>query len=327
MKKLVASLLAMSVILLVGCTNSGGNSGGENSTANFSSQPLKIIVPTGAGGGNDILARILSQGGQKYFGQPINIVNRDGAGGTIATTEFLREKGDGHTILFGANPFFTSQPKMNDVRYKQDDFKSVIGLTDDAIFLTTHKDAPFQTVEEMIAYGKDNIVKFGFTGAGGLLHISQEALYSETGIQNVGISVSGGESTSSLLGGHIDVIALHAINIKGNEEAGSFIPMAVFSDERSEIYPDVPTIKELGYDLVFDIWKFLLVPSDTPDETVDILYEGFNNIINDPELRKNIENTGTIIIEDNSGEVVTERLAKDIISIGEQIDTLGMSKN
>lgn len=338
-KKVVALLLTAA--LMVGCS-SGGSTAQESSTAasepaqstaanlpeGYPDKPITMICPWGAGGGSDILCRILAQGGEKYLGQPIEVVNRDGAGGVIATTEFLKEKGDGYTILFEGSPVFVSQPKLNEVSYSEDDFRSIIATTEDPIVLTTHKNSPFKTLDEMLEYGKENTIKYGNTGAGGLLDVAQKALYEQMGVQYTGITLSGGEATSSLLGGHIDVIALHPINIMANEESGDFIPMAVFSEERIEQYPDVPTVKELGYDMQFEIWKMIMAPKDTPDEIIEYLYEGFNNIMNDPDLRQKIEATGTDIIPEgeNTPEATDARLKQDVEQTGKVLDDLGLSK-
>ncbi len=204
-KKVVALLLTAA--LMVGCS-SGGSTAQESSTAasepaqstaanlpeGYPDKPITMICPWGAGGGSDILCRILAQGGEKYLGQPIEVVNRDGAGGVIATTEFLKEKGDGYTILFEGSPVFVSQPKLNEVSYSEDDFRSIIATTEDPIVLTTHKNSPFKTLDEMLEYGKENTIKYGNTGAGGLLDVAQKALYEQIGVQYTGITLSGGEA-------------------------------------------------------------------------------------------------------------------------------------
>lgn len=275
-----------------------------------------------------MFVRTMATGAEKYLGQPLNIVNRGGAGGTIATTEFLKEKGDGYSIIFEAIGVFSTQPKMNSVTYTEDDFKPIIGTSVDPVMLVTTKQTGINTFEEFLEYAKTNTVNFGFTGTGSLHHVANYALFGEIGADVNGINYTGGgELLAAMMGNHVQFGSLHPVNIMSYEDADTFVPLLVYSNERIAQYPDVPTAKEMGYNYDFEVWKFIAAPKDTPDEIIDYLYEGLNNILNDPEIKKLLEEGGSVMMEDNSPEAVTKKLKENVEQTGKVLDELGLSNN
>lgn len=294
----------------------------------YPKKPVKIVVPWDAGGGTDVFVRTMATGAEKYLGQPLNIVNRGGAGGTIATTEFLKEKGDGYSIIFEAIGVFSTQPKMNQVSYKEDDFKPIIGTSVDPVMLVTTKQTGITTFEEFLEYAKSNTVNFGFTGTGSLHHVANYALFGKLGADVNGVNYAGGgELLAAMMGDHVQFGSLHPVNIMSYEDSDTFVPLLVYSNERIAQYPDVPTAKELGYDFDFEVWKFIAAPKDTPDEIIQYLYDGFNNIIKDPEISKLLEEGGSVMMEDNTPEAVTEKLKANVEQTGKVLDDLGLSNN
>lgn len=294
----------------------------------YPKKPIKIIVPWDAGGGTDVFVRTIATGAEKYLGQPLNIVNRGGAGGTIATTEFLKEKGDGYSIIFEAIGVFSTQPKMNSVTYKAEDFKPIIGTTVDPIMLVTTTQTGIKTFEEFKEYAKSNTVNFGFTGTGSLHQVANYALFGEMEADVNGINYTGGgELLAAMMGDHVQFGSLHPVNIMSYEDADTFVPLLVFSNERIAQYPDVPTAKEMGYDFDFEVWKFIAAPKDTPDEMIDYLYNGFNQILEDPEIKKLLEEGGSVMMDHNTPEEVNEKLRSNVEQTGKILDELGLSQN
>lgn len=297
-------------------------------TDGYPKKPIKIIVPWDAGGGTDVFVRTMATGAEKYLGQPLNIVNRGGAGGTIATTEFLNEKGDGYSIIFEAIGVFSTQPKMNSVAYTVDDFKPIIGTSVDPVMLVTTTQTGITSFEEFRTFAENNTVNFGFTGTGSLHHIANYTLFGELGTDVNGINYSGGgELLAAMMGNHVQFGSLHPVNIMSYEDADTFVPLVVYSNERIPQYPDVPTAKEVGYDFDFEVWKFIAAPKDTPDELIDYLYDGFNNILNDPGIRSLLEEGGSVMMEDNTPEAVEKKLKANVEQTGRLLDDLGLSNN
>lgn len=294
----------------------------------YPKKPIKIIVPWDAGGGTDVFVRTMATGAEKYLGQPLNIVNRGGAGGTIATTEFLKEKGDGYSVIFEAIGVFSTQPKMNSVTYKAEDFKPIIGTTVDPIMLVTTTQTGIKTFEEFEEYAKNNTVNFGFTGTGSLHQVANYALFGELGADVNGINYTGGgELLAAMMGNHVQFGSLHPVNIMSYEDADTFVPLLVFSNERISQYPDVPTAKEMGYNFDFEVWKFIAAPKDTPDEIIDYLYDGFNKILSDPEIKNLLEEGGSEMMDHNTPKDVEEKLMNNVEQTGKLLDELGLSQN
>ena len=299
----------------------------ENTLGDYPKMPIKIVVPWDAGGGTDVFVRTMSTGAKKYLGQPLNVVNKGGAGGTIATTEFLSEKGDGYSIIFEAIGVFSTQPKMNKVSYTTDDFKPIIATSVDPIMLVTTKDSGVKTFEEFLEVAKTDEINFGYTGTGSLHHIANYALFNEIEADVNGVTYpGGGELIAAMMGDHVQYGSLHPVNIMSHKDSGAFIPLVVFSSERIEQYPDVPSIKEFGFDFEFEVWKFIAAPKDTPDDIIEFLYEGFNNILNDDEINKLIVEGGSVLIEDNRPEAVAKKLANNVEVTGKVLDDLGIGQ-
>lgn len=340
MKKSISVLLVvvfMCSLVLFGCSNKSqtdnatkvatGSTKEVQKPLDYPKKPIKIVVPWGAGGGTDAFVRTLAIGAEKYLGQPLNVVNRGGAGGTIATTEFMKEKPDGNSIIIEAIGVFSTQPKLNDVAYTSDDFEPIIGTTVDPIILVTSKDTGITNFEELKEYVKSNTVNFGYTGTGSLHHVGGTALFGELGADINGVTFAGGgELIAALMGGHVDFASLHPVNIMSHEESDTFVPLVVLSSERIEQFPDVPCVKELGFDFEFEVWKFIMAPKGTPQEILDYLYEGINNIMNDPEIRATFEKGGATFLKDNKPEDVSDKLKNNIEVTGKVLDDLGLSK-
>ncbi|MBA7587544.1 hypothetical protein ES708_29574 [subsurface metagenome] len=294
-----------------------------DSNVKYPIKPIKIIGPWAAGGSSDTLLRIFASIAEDYFGQPLVVVNRTGAGGTIATTEVKGAKPDGYTIMLNAVGVFTTQPKMRDVSYSLDDFETVIGLSYEPIVLTVHSNSNYKSLDDL-KNAKKNI-KYGSSGTGSLPHLSQAAFFGKAGIESTHIPYKGGApAITALLGRHIDIIAAHPGELLPYVRSGDLLMLNIFSPERYYLIPDVPTFKEQGYDLDFSVWKFILTPKGVDPEIVKILHDKFYAMMQDSRF---IEFAKKIDIKMNpiSGKEVREKLTKQIKTTGETIDVLGLA--
>jgi tripartite-type tricarboxylate transporter receptor subunit TctC len=188
MRKSLVFLLVVGMV----CALMGRFSATAAKTRKYPNKPINIVVPWNAGGGSDVFVRTLVTGAKKYLGQPMTVLNRGGAGGTIATTEFLKAKPDGYNIIFEAIGVFSTQPKLNKVAYSLADFEPVIATTVDPILLVTNKATGITTFEQFKAYAKNKKVNFGFTGFGSLHQIGFGAVFGQMGIKENDVTYTGG---------------------------------------------------------------------------------------------------------------------------------------
>ncbi len=316
----------MVLILSVGLT--GCNEGEEAESTPpeegpaYPEKPITFIVPWSAGGSSDQMARALSSIAEKHLGQPLIVVNRDGAGGTIATTEVKGADPDGYTIMLNAVGVFTAQPFMREVDYTLEDFEAIIGLSYEPIAVVVPADSDIYTADDLKAKGS---VKYASSGTGGLPHLSQAGLYGALGIEADHIPEKGGAGAiTALLGGHVDIIAAHPGELIPHVENGTFRFIGIFSPERFDLIPDVPTFKEMGYDLDFSVWKFILVPDGTPEEVQEVLKEKFGAMMQDPEIIKFAENTN-LTLSPIPAETVIEKLTNETTETKTVIERLGLT--
>jgi tripartite-type tricarboxylate transporter receptor subunit TctC len=324
MRKSFGFLLGVALIcaLMAGFSTISAKTG-----VKYPNKPINIVVPWDAGGSTDVFVRTLVTGAKKYLGQPMTVLNRGGAGGTIATTEFLKAKPDGYNVIFEAIGVFSTQPKLNKVAYSLADFEPVIATTVDPLILVTNKATGITNFEQLKAYVKTKKVNFGFSGFGSLHQIGYSTVFKRMGIKENAVSYNGGgEIISALLGDHIQFASLHPVNIMSYKDSDSLVPIMTLSSDRLESLPNVPCAKELGFDFEFEVWKCFLVPKGTPKEIIDILYRGINKMMQDPKIRKALIAGGATFIKNNTPDATLAKLKKDIEVTGRSLDELGLAK-
>ena len=225
-----------------------------------------MVCPWDAGGTSDGLCRIVSEIGARdeYFGVNMVVQNSGGAGGTVATTEFKNAAPDGYTLCQEAIGVFTLQPFVREVSYTIDDFIPVAALSNEPIIMIAGKDSGITSVDDLLEMDS---VTYGFSGSGSLMELSQKQFFGMAGVEATGISYDGSSPTiAALLGGHIDVCTGHPGEVMRYVESGDAVAIGIFNDERDprENLKDIPTFKEMGYDVTMSVWKFLMLPAGTP---------------------------------------------------------------
>ncbi|WP_373893814.1 tripartite tricarboxylate transporter substrate binding protein [Virgibacillus sp. CBA3643] len=315
-------LLTIFLIILAGCnTESSGNS--EGAGVDYPNQPIEIVVPWSAGGSSDQTARALAESMNSSLDQNVSVVNREGAGGTIATTEIAQEQPDAHTILFDAVGVFTTQPHLNDVQYSIDDFKALTGLTYEPIVLAVNSDSPYETIDDLVE-DKDTRISYGHSGAGGLPDLAQGAFFDQAELEAESVAYEGqNPAVTALLGGHVDTVAGHPGSLMQHVESGDLRILGVFSPERFDNLPDVPTFEESGFPIDMSVWKFLLVSQETPDDVVNELTKIVEEAMGNQQY-KDFLDTANLTPQEITGEEVMERLKRNNKEHGEVIDNLGL---
>ena len=261
----------------------------------FPSRPIKIFVGAGAGGTTDITARLVGQQLAKLLGQPVVIDNKPGAAGTLSMQQMVRLPADGYTLNWVGNSVMAIAPYL----YKNPGYdpKTVIpvslGTTSSFVLVATPQ---FNTLKELIAYGKANPGKlsFGSNGVNGSLHLLGELLKGEAGFDALHVPFKGGaESANAIMGGNIhflfDALSSNLPLIK----SGKLKALAVTGPRREKSLPDVPTMAELGLpSMTTEVFFGLVAPPGTPDAVVVKLADAMKVALTDPALREALSNSG-----------------------------------
>lgn len=327
MSKKLNFILLVIAIALLGCNSDSNNSenGSDDVGTDYPSKTIEIVVPWSAGGSSDLTARALAEAMNDVVDQSVVVTNREGAGGTIATTEVATQQPDAHTILFNAVGVFTTQPHLTEVQYSIDDFKAISGLTYEPIVLVVNSDSKWETLDDLIEDTGSRIT-YAHSGAGGLPDLAQADFFNQAGINAEGVAYDGQNSAiTALLGGHVDTVAGHPGSIMQHVESGDLRILGIFSPERFEQLPDVPTFEEKGFPIDMSVWKFLLVSEETPDNVVERLTEIVQEAMKSEDYKQFLE-TANLTPQEVNGEEVMERLEEQNKQHGEVIENMGLSK-
>jgi tripartite-type tricarboxylate transporter receptor subunit TctC len=262
--------------------------GAAHAQDKYPTKPVKVVVPFGPGSATDIVIRLVGEHMRPILGQPFVIENKPGAFGIIAVEEMARSRPDGYTLQVG-NP---GTNVLTPIIYKK---KMTIDYDKDVVMVTrlgevplvlavTTKDFAPKTYAEFIAYAKANPgkVRYASVGIGSNNHYDTEAFAKWAGIQLVHIPNKGGGAAinNDLVSGDAQVALVNAASSAGVIRGGQLRALAVMADTRVPDYPDLPTLKELGYTTGKGLWWALYAPAATPREVLDTLQKAVVQALN-----------------------------------------------
>ena len=261
--------------------------------AEFPTKPVTLICPWPPGGSTDITMRALAEATGKYLGQPVVIENKAGGGGTVGpATMAATSRPDGYTL---------SQIPISVIRYPYimkvnwntlKDFTYIIHLTGYTFGVVVKADAPWKTWDEFVAYAKANPgkVTYATPGAGTSLHLTMETIAMRRGIKWIQVPMKGGgETTPAVLGGHVSATA-DSTGWAPQVDAGQLRLLVTWGNQRTKKWPNVPTLKELGYGIVSNSPFGIAGPKGMDPKVVKILHDAFKKGMEDPIFEKALNN-------------------------------------
>lgn len=253
--------------------------------AGYPDKSVRMIVPYSAGGGTDVMARAVAQFMEGALGQKLVIVNKPGASGSIGTAEAGESRPDGYTTVMLSSNDYLLAPLMNkDPGFSLDDFKLIGSFNDTANCVIVKKGSAFASFTDFIDFAKKNPAKLTVSTSGDAHVFLGTMIGDVTGAQLSMVSYSGaGESLNALLGGHVEAAIIDKRFVKQAEQSGCKA-LAVASEERYEILPELPTMQELGYAVTDNQRRILAVPAKTPDAVVERLSKAVLSFGNTPEF-------------------------------------------
>lgn len=254
----------------------------------YPSKPITLIVPWPAGGSTDITMRAMADAASKDLGQPVVVDNKAGASGTLGPATLRAAKPDGYTISQIPITMFRL-PLMKDKKVTWDplnDFTYIAHLSGYTFGVTAKADGPIKSWADLIAYAKANPgkVTYATPGAGSSLHLGMEQIAAKADIKLTHVPFKGGaETNAAVLGGHT-MLQADSTGWRSLVDSGELRLLVLWTEKRSKFWPDVPTLKEVGIDLVFDSPWGIAGPKGMDPAIVKRLDQAFKKALEDKKV-------------------------------------------
>jgi tripartite-type tricarboxylate transporter receptor subunit TctC len=330
-------MLTAAVLLVGACTGGGGGSptapgspgggaspGGAASpggggTTDYPTGNITVVVPFSAGGPTDTVTRLIAEPMSQTLGQQVVVQNIEGAGGTVAAGEVANAAPDGYTVLTHHIGMSTAPTLYPDLEYNPlEDFKTIGLVTEVPMTIIGKKDLAPNTLEELVAYVKENgeSVTYAHAGIGAASHLCGLLFQSAVGTKVTEVPYEGtAPALTDLVGGQVDFLCDQTTNTTGQIQAGKVKPYAVTTQERVETLGDIPTTAEAGLpDVGVTVWHGLYVPAETPDEVVQVLSDALKEALADQNVIDELAKLGAAPVAEDQAtpDAHTQKLQSEI---------------
>lgn len=293
--------------------------------ADWPEREIQLIVNYGAGGNTDVSARAFSRGLERQLGKPVVVVNRPGAEGTIGPAFVATQRPDGYTIGVVTYSTVAIQPHVRDVPYTIGSFDFVAGYGRFRYGVTVRADSPHRTLDDLVRAAKQgNGLFVGAPSAPNNLAMFELGRLTGGKFEQVQYR-SGAETVTALLGGQVDVIVQNPSDVVSQIRAGQLRLLASASPMRWQEFPDVPTMREAGYEVEIDSWLGVAVPRGTPRPVLERLEAASLAALRDPAVAEQIGATG-VDPQALPGKEYEALLARGAEQMGPILRRAGMAK-
>ena len=260
----------------------------SNGIAQTSDKTVSLVVPLAPGGIADITARPLAIPLSRELGQTVIVENKVGAGGAVGMAYVAKQKPDGNTLLMALSSILiipeAEKASGKPLSYTMANFTPIALVSADPTVLIVRADSPWKTLNDLIQDAKANPNKFSYSSSGvyGTTHVAQAMLWQAAGVEMLHVPYSGGgPSMTALLGGQVQMVAQAPGVAAAHLKAGTVRLLGTWGAERLKAHPELPTMKEQGYDVEFYIWSGLFAPAGLSSEKLAQLRKVAKNAIND----------------------------------------------
>ena len=280
----------------------------------YPGRPVRIVVGYSAGGGNDLIVRVMAPRLSEGLGQPIIIENKPGAQAIIACEYVAKASPDGYTLLMGP----TGPMAMNPATYSklpyspQRDFAPISQIGQFPLIVAVGASLPVRSVKELIEYAKANPAKVNYAASAAAFQIATELFKQKTGTDFVHIPYKGsGESVQAVIAGQVTMTIVDPPPVSGPLRAGTARGLAITSAQRHPSWPDLPTLAEQGIDVEVGLWTAFFAPARTPPAIVARLQKEVARVVRLPDVREGLARLGVDPVG-GSSEELGRVLARDI---------------
>lgn len=297
----------------------------------YPTSPIRIIVPFAPGGGADIVSRLLSSHLQALLGQSVVVENRPGAAGRVGAGVVAKSAADGYTLLVTTESSLVIAPHISvPIGYDPlKDFAPVSLLTRNTVMLVVHPSVPAHTLQEYMALARSQPgdMFFASSGVGGPNHLAGEIFNRMTGLKITHVPYQGtGLALQAVMSNQVGAMWGFMAGLIPYIHEGALRAIAVGSQERSPVLPDVPTVAEAGvpgFEAVS--WIGMVAPAETPSLVVDKLWSGVNAAMNEPTVRNILVKAGSELVVSKPDEF-RQVIESDYVKYGKMADLFKPAK-
>jgi tripartite-type tricarboxylate transporter receptor subunit TctC len=288
--------------------------------------PLEITVLFPAGSSADVTARMLADGMSRHLGQRVLVVNRPGAGGAIGYKYVASQKPDGYSLVWNSNSISTTF-HSGQLNFDYKAFDAVARVLSESVVLAVRNDAQWRTLGELIqeAKAKPKVVSVGHSGIGSHTHISLAALVNAAAIEVNEVPFAAAQVVPSVVGGHVNAVVQFPAALAAPMKQGQIRLLVALTQNRDPAWPEVPTARELGFDVALDAWRGIAVPRGTPRQVISALETSIRNTVSSPEFVKAAENVGVRPAFMPADEF-SALIAKEDAELSRLMQTIGLKK-
>lgn len=329
MRKKRTIVVGLSTAALVASLSAcGPNGGAGQSGGDYPTKNIELVVGFAAGGHNDSVARKFAEGLGDELGQRVLVVNREGGGGAIATTEAKNASPDGYTLFFAPTGAFTSTMLQQSVSYEIEDFRSITPVAENTFVVAVPADSPYETFEDLLdAEGR---LTFSAFGEGHNTHLIAETIADEYDLEAELVAFNGSPpALQAIVNGDVDFGIQDVTSALPRMESGEMRALAVTTDyvpaKVEEISPGIPSIDE--YDLeeaLFAGSQALAIQQDAPDEVVEALREASETVTGSDEFVQFIEDSGGTVPDVDGEEWFTDYMPYELDRFRSLYEQLGI---
>jgi tripartite-type tricarboxylate transporter receptor subunit TctC len=297
----------------------------------YPAKPIRIIAPSGAGGPVDVICRTVSQALGEVLGQQVVVDNRVGAAGLIGTEIVAKAPPDGYTLLFGFSGPLAIVPNLNP-NTPYDPIKDLVPVSQVAAgpyVLLVHPSVPAKSVKQLVALAKSRPGKMNFSsgGTGVGIHMAGELFKLAAGVNIVHVPYKGAApAMTALMAGEVDMMFNGLSSALPHIKSGKLRGLAVGGDKRSALFPELPTVKESGFDFNTTGWYGVVAPKGTPQSVVNTLHKGLQQALATPQLKAQFTR---LVVEGvgSSPEEFSRLIAEELQKWARVIKTAGLKMN